>query len=395
MADCFVRPSTTDIYNRLNALFSANVLGGAPIIPESNEYYLLGNDVAAAELYYSLSAQQWEQSQDDTACCDNLIKNNAKLGLVPYGATFANVYIVPNGPPGSTIPTNLQCQIGSNTYNLSSATDANPTTLDVTGHGSLLMTSLVPGEQANVDTNAAIGYINTGVAGISATLTIVPPGWATEIGIFGQACGGNDAETCEQFRARVIARKKLSPIADFAYIAEKAKEWPCVTRVLLRNCGNCCNDGQMQLYAFADNSFPYGIMPDTALPGLNAYIFGTIPGLGLGKAPVGIFGQFYPVGRARMTINFYNMSCITPTQFVEIQKQINDLFATFIPGQIICSKLIDAIVISVNQACCNYKLIINSTDHHSTIDCNGDITPLCDYIPIIDSISYTSGNPPQ
>lgn len=395
MTACFVRETTTEIYTRLSSLFSANVLGGAPIIPESNEYYLLGNDVAAAELYYSLSAQQWLETQDDTACCDALIAKNAKLGLVPYGATFSNVYIVCHGPVGSTVPSNLQCQIGSVTYNLSTATNANPAVLDVNGGAVLLVTSLVPGAQPNADTNAAINSINTGVAGVSATLTVVPPGWSTDITVFGQACGGTDAETCDQFRSRVIARKKLPPVADFAYIQEQALKWPCVTRVLRRNCGDCCNDGQMQLYAFSDSSFPYGIMPATALPGLNTFIFGEVPGLGLGKAPVGVFGAFYAVGQAKININFFNMTCISAAQFTEIQNQLYDLFATFIPGQIICSKLIDAIVIGVNPACCNYVLQVTAADAHSNIDCNGDITPKCDFLPVLNAATYTTAAAPQ
>lgn len=393
MTACFVRPTITETYQRLSTLFSTNVLGGAPIIPETNEYYLIGNDVAAAELYYSLSAQQWEQTQDDTACCDALIRKNAPLGLIPRGATFSNVYIVVTGPPFAEIPSNTQCQIGSNTYNLSTETNANPSLLGADGHAILLMTSLEPGSKVNVETNTAIDNISAGLSGVSATLTVVPAGWDTTVNVFGNACGGRDAETCEQFRTRVIARKKLSPIADFAYIRDQALTWPCVTRVLLRSCEGCCNDGQLQLYAFSDDSFPYGIMPDTALPGLNAFIFGTTPGIGLGKAPVGVFGAFYPVGRARMNINFFNMTCINGAQFLEIQRQLTALFATFVPGQTVCSKLINAIVVGVNPKCCDYILTITNDDHHAIVDCNNDITPLCDYLPIINSITYTTAMP--
>jgi len=394
MTACFVRPTTTQLYQSLSALFSANVLGGAPIIPESNEYYLLGNDVAAAELYYSLSAQQWEQTQDETACCDALIANNAPLGLIPKGATFTQLYIQCTGPAFSPVPPNLQCQIGSQTYNLSTATNANPPTLDNTGQAILLMTSLVPGTQVNFDTNSAITSIAAAVPGITATLTIVPPGWATTVTTQGNGCGGLDAETCDQFRARVIARKQFTPNADFAYIQEQALNWPCITRVLLRTCQTCCNDGQMELYAFADDSFPYGILPASALPGLNTYIFGSTPGLGTGKAPIGIFGNFFQVFTSTVNLNFFNMSCVSAAQFTQIQNALAALFATFAPGEVICVKLIDAVVIGINPACCNYVLEVTPTDKNITIDCFGDITPLCDILPILGTISYTAAAPP-
>jgi hypothetical protein len=389
MASCFVRPTPQQLFESLSALFSANVLGGAPIIPESNEYYLVGNDLAAAELYYSLSAQQWEQTQDATACCENLIENNAPLGLAPYGPSFTNGYVQVFGPANASIPSTLQCQIGSNTYNLSFATNANPTTLDSTGQAVLLFTSLVPGASNNINTNIAIDQIGT-IASVTATLAVVPTGWQSAVVPQGYFCGGNDAETCEQFRARVIARKQLPPNADFAYIQAQALTWPCVTRILQRTCGPCCADGQMQLYAFMDNSFPNGIVPASALPGLTTFLFGSTPGLGLGKAPVGIFGNIFPVTPLIVDINFFNMSCITPSQFATLQGLIADLYSTLVPGQTVGSKWIDALVISINQLCLDYTIqILPRTAGLAAVDCFNNLVPNCDILPVLGNITYT------
>lgn len=391
MTACFIRPPPRTLWAQITSWFSANVLGGAPIIPESNEHYLCGNDLAAMELYYSLSQQQWNETQDATACCDSLIKNNAPLGLVPFGATFTQGYVtVTGGPPNDPVPSDLQIQIGSNTYNLSQATNANPTNLDGSGNVTLLFQSLIPGASVNAATNLAISQLGT-VTSVSATIINVPNGWPSNVTPNGQFCGGNDPEKCEQFRTRVIARKKTPQNATLDWIVQQALLYPCVTRVLLRTCGTCCADGQLQLYAFMDKSFLHGIMPSSALPGLNAFIFGTPQGQGKGKAPVGVFGNFFPVAPAVVDINFFNMGCITPSQFTLIQKLIAQLYATLTPGQTVCSKWIDAIVVSVNPNCCNYTIQVSAEAQGTgSVDCFGDFIPACDFLPVLGNVTYTA-----
>jgi hypothetical protein len=391
MTACFTRPTPQTLWSQITSWFSSNVLGGAPIIPESNEYYLCGNDLAAMELYYSLSQQQWNETQDATACCDSLIKNNAPLGLVPYGATFCQGYVtVTGGPPNDPIPNDLQIQVGSNTLNISQATNANPTNLDGSGDATLLFQSLVPGASVNASINLAITQLGT-VTSVSATILNIPNGWPSNVTPNGQFCGGADAELCEAFRTRVIARKKTPQNATLEKIVEYALSYPCVTRVYQRTCGPCCADGQLQLYAFMDNSFEYGIPPSSALAGLATFIFGSPQGYGLGKAPVGIFGNFFVVNPVTLNINFFNMGCVTPSQFALIQKLIGQLFATLTPGQTVCGKWIDAIVISVNPNCCNYTIQVTpSVTGLGAVDCFGDFVPHCDILPVIGTIEYSA-----
>ncbi len=391
MTACFNRPTPKTLWTQITSWFSSNVLGGAPIIPESNEYYLCGNDLAAMELYYSLSQQQWNETDDATACCDSLIKNNARLGLIPYGATFSQGYVTVNGgPPNDIIPNNLQVQIGSITLNISQATNANPTNLDNNGNATLLLQSQIPGASINEALNLAISQIGT-ISSVSSTIINVPNGWPSTVSTNGLFCGGKDPETCDAFRARVIARKQTPQNATLAWIVDQALQYPCVTRVMQRTCGPCCADGQLQLYAFMDNSFQYGIAPLSAIQGLTAYLFGSPQGQGLGKAPVGIFGNFFLVTPATVNINFFNMGCITPSQFTEIQTLISQLYSTLTPGQTVCSKWIDAIVISVNPNCCNYTIQVTIDNAgYGQVDCFGDYVPACDILPVLGTVTYTA-----
>lgn len=393
MTTCFVRPSISEMYARISAAFTANVLGGAPIIPESIEYFLTGNDLAAMELYYSLSQKQWDQTQDPTACCDALIANNAPFGFVPEGASFTNGYAnIVGGPPNDLIPPTLQIQIGSSTYNLSTATNSNPANLDSNGNATLLFQSQVPGLQVNLDTNTSINQLGT-ISSVTATILVVPPGWPSNVIPQGLFCGGNDPESCDAFRARIIARKKFQPVADSARLQREILTWPCVTRVMQRTCGDCCNDGQLQFYAFMDNSFPNGIVPSSALSGLQTFIFGATSGLGQGKAPVGIFGSFFVVAPVTVDIMFYQMTCISPSQFTLIQQLIGQLFATLTPGETVKSKWIDAIIISVNPNCTDYVMQVTiSNPLFGSIDCNGNLAPICDVLPVIGTINYSIQN---
>lgn len=392
MTACFTRPTIDQLYTQISSLFVANVLGGAPLIPESNEYYVVGNDVASAELYFSLSNQQWLQTQDATACCDALIANNKKFGFVPRGKTFTSGYIsIQGGPPSDPIPSNLQAQIGSNTYNLSTMTNANPTTLDASGNAILLMQSETPGQDTNDATNVAIQQISVNTDGVSATLTIIPPGWPSVIFPQGNFCGGLNAETCEEFRSRVIARKQLPPNFDFEKAKEALLEYPCVTRVLLRTCGECCTGGRLFLYAMMDASFVNGIAPASALLGAKTYLFGDIFGLGRGKVPVGIFGDIFTIHPAPLDISFFNMDCITPSQFNLIKTRLGELFATLVPGERVPGKWIDSIVIGVNPNCINYRFNVNpQTANTGGLDCDNDFQPECDFLPVLGNVTYTS-----
>src|SRR4029077_3218089 len=88
-------------------------------------------------------------------------------------------------------------------------------------------------------------------------------------------CSGAEAETCEEFRKRYLDRLAYQPRATMAWIKQKLLEFPCATRVCVRE-GSCCrcdpdcvNGGTpcescgtlMQFYVLFDDTFPCGIPP--------------------------------------------------------------------------------------------------------------------------------------
>ena len=81
-------------------MFSSTVLGGGKVIPESNEWYVVSNDYAAAEQFYAIADQMWRETNPETACCENLYKMAAQHGVFPRPATHAEGYAKLTGVPG-------------------------------------------------------------------------------------------------------------------------------------------------------------------------------------------------------------------------------------------------------------------------------------------------------
>ena len=104
MAECLARPDPQVLFDRLKDLFSANVLGGGTVIPESNEWYVVSNDYLISEEFYSVAAQQWRERDPRYACCENLVEMAALDGMYPRPATFAQSYMQFTGAPNSLIP---------------------------------------------------------------------------------------------------------------------------------------------------------------------------------------------------------------------------------------------------------------------------------------------------
>ena len=83
-----------------NMSLTGTVLGGAQVIPESNEWYVISNDYAAAEQFYAIADQMWRETNPETACCDNLYKMAARNGMFPYPPKHAEGYARLTGNPG-------------------------------------------------------------------------------------------------------------------------------------------------------------------------------------------------------------------------------------------------------------------------------------------------------
>ena len=64
MSCIILRPDPQVLFNSLKDAFSSTVLGGGKVIPESNEWYVVTNDYAAAEQFYAIADQMWRETTD-------------------------------------------------------------------------------------------------------------------------------------------------------------------------------------------------------------------------------------------------------------------------------------------------------------------------------------------
>lgn len=83
MACIIPRPDPKILFDQIKNQFSSTVLGGGQVIPESNEWYVVANDYAAAEQFFAIADQMWREANPETACCDNLYKMAAQHGVFP------------------------------------------------------------------------------------------------------------------------------------------------------------------------------------------------------------------------------------------------------------------------------------------------------------------------
>ncbi|MGL5736317.1 MAG: baseplate J/gp47 family protein, partial [Beijerinckiaceae bacterium] len=184
------RPAPQTLFDRVKNLFSANVLGGADVIPESNEWYVVQNDYATQEMYYSLAEQMWRERDPRYACCDNLVEMAARDGIYPRPAAHAQGYVKVTGTAGSAIPSTFNVTSGGQTYTVAPGAilpTVVPTTLTFTAR-----VMAVDAGSAGNGLGTTAGRITTSIPGISQDVQVCG----------GYFCGGSDAETCEEFRQR-------------------------------------------------------------------------------------------------------------------------------------------------------------------------------------------------
>ncbi|MGL5733253.1 MAG: baseplate J/gp47 family protein, partial [Beijerinckiaceae bacterium] len=220
------------------------------------------------------------------------------------------------------------------------------------------------------------GRITTSIPGISQDVQVCG----------GYFCGGSDAETCEEFRQRYIRRKAYQPRATLAWLKEKALEWPCVTRVCVRNCSCCEAVFDVQLYAMFDDTFPNGIAPVEAIQELSEWMFGTPQGLGLGEVEIGVFGGFYAVTPAKFNIVIDGLQCLTGEQIEQIKVAVTDAMKTLCPSERLCARTIDLIIAQIAGVSCDFCVQLDILDPDKLADDNGDLVPDCDVLPVMNDV---------
>ncbi len=389
------RPDPRTLFESLKTMFSTNVLGGANVIPESNEWYVVSNDYATAEQFFSIGEQQWKERDPRFACCDNLIAMAEIDGIYPRPATFAEGYIQITGAALSSLASSIEATIGGNNY---ISIGSIPATLDTSGQVVLRMRALEPGSASNLKAGTTTGTLTTDMPGINPTVNVYG----------GQFCGGQEAEECEQFRVRYLERMKYEPKKDLAWVKRKLLEWPCVSSVCER-AGSCCYPDDVKdwetgidcnrpirLYAMFDNTFPCGAAPEGIIRDIDEWMFGLIQGIGQGEAPIGVFGKIYPFQATFVDIRIDGLNCTSPAIVNEIRERLTEYVARICPSQTLLMQDLKAIVAQLMLGTGNFEVVIDKTDEDDPnlmINECGDAEPACDYRICLNSIQFTNPNP--
>lgn len=376
------RPAPQILFDRIANQFSANVLGGGAIIPESAEWGVVSNDYLATETFYSIADQQWKERDPRTACCDNLVAMAADRGVYPNAAEFARGFVTITGTAGAALPPNMQFLFGHNYYR-ADITSILPTVMPASGSVVIRVVATEPGAVGNdIGTSGTSGRMVTSLININQVVTSCGTSF----------CNGRDAEDCESFRTRYLDRLAYKPVSDLSWAVDILRAYPCLTRICLRNCGCCEQMHELQLYAFFDGTFPYGIAPQNVLDDLQLWFFGTPQGVGAGKAPFGVRGAFYVQTAAAVNVTIAGLDCTTSTQTELIKVRLAALFAGLCPGATLRQKAFNLVVGQVVGPDIDFdvRLEIATGAVGITVNDCGDIVTECDVLPVLGSISIPS-----
>ena len=140
----------------------------------------------------------------------------------------------------------------------------------------------------------------------TGTLTTPAPGIDAEVHDLRRAVlrrrRGRDCETVSQ---ALPGTAGLPAAGDMAWIKQKLLEFPCATRVCVRE-GSCCRcdaectdcgckncGNRMEFYVLFDDVFPCGIPPQNIVDDITDWLFGEHQGYGEGQVEIGVCGQIY------------------------------------------------------------------------------------------------------
>ncbi|KRR21367.1 hypothetical protein CQ14_06875 [Bradyrhizobium lablabi] len=395
MSCIILRPDPKALFDQLQSMFSSTVLGGGVVVPESNEWYVLANDYAMAEQFYAIADQMWREADPALACCDNLYKMAAQHGVFPRPASHAEGYAKLTGTPGTPVPSSLEISTSQGIY---VSVGTVPLTIPDSGEIIIRVRALTPGPEFN-----SAGTVTTG------TLTTSAPGISDDVEICGrQFCGGAAAETCEQFRKRYLERLAYQPRATMAWIKQKLLEFPCATRVCVREgaccrctpeCTDCADCGckncgtRMEFYVLFNRVFPCGIPPQNVVADIQTWLFGEHQGYGEGQVEMGVCGQIYAPKPLMVNVYIDIVGCPSSSQKQIISDQVRALFERICPSVPLRTRQVELIVSSVVGAEVNVAVrfeVLPPVDNSMVFQAAcGDLEPECDYLPCLNTISFT------
>lgn len=392
------RPDPRKLWNEIANKFSSTVLGGADIIPESNEFYVTSLLYAMSEEYYAYGDQLLKETDPRTACCANLRDIAERWGMYPLPATYAEGYVLITGNPGAALVDPLEMQSAGHEYRSAGTV---PARLNNEGRATVRFRALEAGPASNL-TPSDMGRLTNAPSGVDPEVQILG----------GQFCGGSTAESCEQFRQRFLDRMAYKPKATQAWLKEKIMEWPCVTRVCDR-AGNCCDPEEdeccpdtckenlgNEFYVFMDGTFECGVPPQCVLDEIQDWLFGPSPrqGRGLGEAPINVCGRLISPTPAAFNVNIDVNACLTPNQEAAIEEAIEGFMLQVCPSVDIQIQQLLVVVGQVLGPLAQFDIWLQPTQGSAA---NGWLTRTscglevaCDVMPCIDNINIMSPTPP-
>lgn len=211
----FTRPTLTEIIERIKSDIVTRISGAATLLRRSILIVLAKAYAGACHLLYGNIEDNKDQLFVTTADEDYLAYHGNEYGVSRNAATKATGSIQASGTDATVIPIYTELESATGWVYL---TDAAATISG--GVVSIDVTAKEAGEDGNEDTGATLSFVSP-ISGIDTSATIESPGLD----------GGTDEEDVEDYRTRILNRKRRPPHggADFDYEAWM-KEVSGVTR---------------------------------------------------------------------------------------------------------------------------------------------------------------------
>ena len=192
----FSRPTLTQICDRIKTDMETRIIGVGSLLRRSTLKILSKVYGGAIHLCYGFLKYMGDQLFILTADESYLITHGTEYGLNKESAVCASGSIAVSGDADTVIPKGTKVQSATSYIY---ATDES-TTILADGLVSVNITALTGGADSNEDAGAVISFVSP-ISGVDIDAAVEEGG----------ITGGVDAETTEEFRTRLLARKRQPP----------------------------------------------------------------------------------------------------------------------------------------------------------------------------------------
>ena len=252
----------------------------------------------------------------------------------------------------------------------------------------------------------AAGDVTTG------TLTTPAPGINARSAICGgQFCGGAEEESCEEFRKRYLERLAYQPRATMAWIKQKFLEFPCATRVCVRE-GSCCRCDpeciglrlqelrqQHELLRAVRRHVSVRHSAATLVNDITDGCSASIRATAKGRSRSASAARSYAPIPLPVNVFIDIAGCPSTAQKQMIEDHIHALFQRICPSMPLCTKQIELIIAIVIGAEINASVRFEVVGYEEQvppyprelvyIDDAAALEPECDVLPCLNEVIFT------